>query len=995
MPLQSVQSLSVVTIIGIMTKLSKKIHRLHTVPAFKLVLGLLVVVVLLSILGHSYISNMVAGDSSARQPWTKYGVIGDGHNRILGPNNYPFRGRQIEGYDNDGLDSDPVGGRPLALSYQKEIEELRHVRTSVTNELRDLENKRLRLQNTIKNYQTNLDDMKMKHVAIVKEIGQVRLSLDQIKFERDESLAYIPNIRAPVKILHDTNSFLHDDKDAQYPYETFSSEKCSMETCFDFSRCSLVSGFPVYFYDPSVHILSMPGHMHFTTTGERLLSIVQQFFDKSVYRTREPEKACMFVVLLSGDDAPPASSSTAGSSWFPPPHIVEKFLYDLPHWGGDGRNHVILHLAQTDSSDPMTGVNTGRAMMAKTSYSDTAFREGFDIILPPNTGPSSAENLWQGLPLLSPLRRHLLLSYWGQYVDSPQRSSPVNLKEMAKNNARKKQVVEANKQYMHEMHIRNRKPLAVEKLQSHPSLHHEHSSSHHKSSPFYFLEQAIITSLESIPNTLQGDVLIDVSCDGEKVLHAGISNSSSVLPEETLSTFLASDWALCGSEQARKDVLLHSTFTLVLSPLNSSLDSTLAFQTRVLEALRHGSIPLVLGNSHKATKLLPFAESLQWKTSVLVLPVPRVTEIPFYLQSFPDEDIASLRLQGREFYGKFLGSTHSILETLLAVLRQRLDIPPHPIPEEPSPSAFPADFTPLIYEGPDVEPETDEVLGPIEAPFASETFRTNFSAALSSDMFNKFGDPFHLYPFTPFQSVLPSESKFTGSNYGFRPVNRGAGGDGISFSQALGGNYRREQFTIVMLTYQREVVLMQALQRFKSLPFLNKVVVVWNSEAPPSPELRWPQIGVPIKVVKTKKNSLNNRFLPYAEIETEAILSIDDDAHLRHDEIVFGFSYVMPQAIRDKVDEYLNCEDIAMNFLVSHITRKPPVKVTSRWTFRCPGCPTALFNDPTHFEERHKCINFFHEVYGYTPLLYTQYRVDSVLFKTRISHDKTKCFKYV
>lgn len=36
----------------------------------------------------------------------------------------------------------------------------------------------------------------------------------------------------------------------------------------------------------------------------------------------------------------------------------------------------------------------------------------------------------------------------------------------------------------------------------------------------------------------------------------------------------------------------------------------------------------------------------------------------------------------------------------------------------------------------------------------------------------------------------------------------------------------------------------------------------------------------------------------------------------------------MPQAIRDMVDEYINCEDIAMNFLVSHITRKPPIKVS-------------------------------------------------------------------
>ena len=48
-----------------------------------------------------------------------------------------------------------------------------------------------------------------------------------------------------------------------------------------------------------------------------------------------------------------------------------------------------------------------------------------------------------------------------------------------------------------------------------------------------------------------------------------------------------------------------------------------------------------------------------------------------------------------------------------------------------------------------------------------------------------------------------------------------------------------------------------------------------------------------------KKNSLNNRFLPFESIETEAILSIDDDAHLRHDEIVFGFRYVMTnQALR-------------------------------------------------------------------------------------------------
>ena len=109
----------------------------------------------------------------------------------------------------------------------------------------------------------------------------------------------------------------------------------------------------------------------------------------------------------------------------------------------------------------------------------------------------------------------------------------------------------------------------------------------------------------------------------------------------------------------------------------------------------------------------------------------------------------------------------------------------------------------------------------------------------------------------------------------------------------------------------------------------------------------------------------------------------------------YAYFELMPKVIHDKVDEFTNCEDLAMNFLISHLTRQPPVKVTSRWTFRCPGCPDTLSEDSSHFEERHQCINFFAKVYGYMPLLNTQYRADSVLFKTRIPQDKQKCFKFI
>ena len=55
-------------------------------------------------------------------------------------------------------------------------------------------------------------------------------------------------------------------------------------------------------------------------------------------------------------------------------------------------------------------------------------------------------------------------------------------------------------------------------------------------------------------------------------------------------------------------------------------------------------------------------------------------------------------------------------------------------------------------------------------------------------------------------------------------------------------------FVVVILTYEREAVLINAISRLKGLPHLNKVVVVWNSPQLPSEDLHWPDIGVPVHV---------------------------------------------------------------------------------------------------------------------------------------------------
>ena len=107
----------------------------------------------------------------------------------------------------------------------------------------------------------------------------------------------------------------------------------------------------------------------------------------------------------------------------------------------------------------------------------------------------------------------------------------------------------------------------------------------------------------------------------------------------------------------------------------------------------------------------------------------------------------------------------------------------------------------------------------------SPQFRRNFSS-LSVEGHNTWNmhwcAAFRMTPHTPWQPVLPSDAKYMGSAARFRPIGEGKEGLGKEFSQALGGNAVQEQFTVVMLTYERELVLIDSLTRLYNLPYLNK-----------------------------------------------------------------------------------------------------------------------------------------------------------------------------
>ncbi|XP_022293438.2 exostosin-2-like [Crassostrea virginica] len=394
------------------------------------------------------------------------------------------------------------------------------------------------------------------------------------------------------------------------------------------------------------------------------------------------------------------------------------------------------------------------------------------------------------------------------------------------------------------------------------------------------------------------------------------------------------------------DILQDSKFCMVLR-------SARLGHTALGDALRTGCIPVVVADGY----ILPFSEVLDWKRASVVIREENLKNVVEVLKSYSMERIYQMRRQARFFWENYFHSVKAITMTTLQIINDRV---------------FP--YVAKKYE------EWNEIPNP---------------KAVWNPMF---------LPLIP-------------------PSSQG--------------------FTAVVLTYNRPESLFQVITQLSVVQSLSKIVVIWNNQAkPPPPMTAWPLIQKPLKIIQTQKNKLSNRFFPYHEIQTECILAIDDDINmLTSDELEFGFqvwrefpdrlvgfpsrvhlygnesnkfkyesewknnismvltgaafhhkyysylyTYNMPGNIRKWVDDNMNCEDIAMNFLISNVTGKGPIKVTPRKKFKCPGCTNGemLSSDTLHMVERSECVNSFVRAYEAMPLKSVEFRADPVLYKDEV-----------
>ncbi|KAK6472679.1 exostosin-2 isoform X1 [Huso huso] len=391
--------------------------------------------------------------------------------------------------------------------------------------------------------------------------------------------------------------------------------------------------------------------------------------------------------------------------------------------------------------------------------------------------------------------------------------------------------------------------------------------------------------------------------------------------------------------------LQESTFCVVLRGARLG-------QAVLSDVLQAGCVPVIIADSY----ILPFSEVLDWKRASVVIPEDKLSEMYSILKSIPQRQVEEMQRQAHWFWEAYFSSMKAIALATLQIINDR------------------------IY------------------PYAARSYE-------------QWNDP-SVVKWSSVNSPL------------FLPLIPP----------------RSPGFTAVVLTYDRVESLFRVITEISKVPSLSKLLVVWNNQnkSPPEESL-WPKITVPLKVVRTTENKLSNRFFPYDEIETEAVLAIDDDIiMLTSDELQFGYevwrefpdrlvgypgrlhlwdhemskwkyesewtnevsmvltgaafyhkyfnylyTYKMPGDIKNWVDAHMNCEDIAMNFLVANVTGKAPIKVTPRKKFKCPECTAidGLSLDQTHMVERSECINKFASVFGMMPLKVVEHRADPVLYK--------------
>lgn len=611
------------------------------------------------------------------------------------------------------------------VAIKAAVEELKTIKVTAINDLRDIEGKRY----------TVLEEIKVlneRRMTINQELKKYDRDLNRLKNQLQVLRSAVASkkleVNIPIGIPKQLKDVSHRDAFKKM-YAKQSRNDCVLSTCFDYSYCSLLKQFRAFVYQPSGE-------------GKMLVSIAEA---KSVYNDMKglPHidnnnvDACVYVdIIVFGSGSKSRYKKGA----------LTKHLHSLKRWESDGQNHLILLLSKltvNETCSYVAEVATTKAILATNVYCRNSFREKFDILLSPvDFFLSKGLNL-DFMPQLVPVKRTYLFAY----VEKPYNNKMVGNDLLA----------------------------------------------------------------------LQGtapDIYIKLDC---MQLNTKVQRELNVH---------------CKDERPVADILKNAVFNVLFTPEN--LEDLEKFFNDILMSLTSNTIPVIIGEC----KHFPYSDFIDYKKFTIIIPVARLTEIHYILRTMKKTDIYLIRKHGRFIYETYFASIQMNAFTIFSILQSRIGLPPLPFNDVKAVPLLSASTS--VITGSKNEATT----------LKSDMFKQNWTASNVNvyDHWNTMPGAHYLFKMKPKNDAMPPSVQFFEDLHNFMPIGNGVGGDGAVFKNALGGDMATEHFTVVILTYDRELILIESLQRLANLRYLNRVIVIWNNEIMPSKELEWPDIGVPLHV---------------------------------------------------------------------------------------------------------------------------------------------------
>jgi glycogenin glucosyltransferase len=240
----------------------------------------------------------------------------------------------------------------------------------------------------------------------------------------------------------------------------------------------------------------------------------------------------------------------------------------------------------------------------------------------------------------------------------------------------------------------------------------------------------------------------------------------------------------------------------------------------------------------------------------------------------------------------------------------------------------------------------------------------------------------------------------------------------------------QNKFSVLIGTWDRVALLRKLILHYQKSRLVHKIYVTWHNPGvkPPEDFVKTVRKKPPVEILFQKYDSLNNRFNPIPNLETKALLVCDDDVRVNITDIEYAFDVwkgrqtslvgvfprfhsfntnnntynyeirspdrpriysimltkfmfisseflyiytcLLPQKIHKYIDDNMNCEDIAMNLLVSGMTGSKPSAVLLHVDDF--GTTSGISIKGGHLISRSQCMTDLIRLFGKDTLLYNR-----------------------